>query len=190
MTKIYFTLFASLFFIHSSKAQNNGKELQLGVKITNDLTLYNGYAPGFGGQVVYKMGKHGGLESGLYYESRYQAFITQVQTGPMASYYITKITESWLQLPLLYRFDSKFINFVIGPALDYFIGWKVKHADPGVTVNDYDRNAVRLVTSIGISKSFDLSPTIILEPEAKFNYFPSEDDGGLLLNISLRKRLH
>ena len=136
------------------------------------------------------MGKHGGLESGLYYEARYWGIFTQIQYGQSIYQYYTKIAERWLQLPLLYRYDSKFINFVVGPALDYFIGWKAKHTDPGVTVNSYDRNPVRFVGSAGISKSFNLASTVILEPEIKFNYFPSEDDGGVLINNSLRKKLH
>ena len=189
MKKLTLLLFLSL-LLNSFEGTAQIRQLQIGGKIINDLTLYNGYAPGFGGQIVYRMGKHGGLESGLYYESRYQAFFTTVQIMQTTYYYYTKIAERWLQLPLLYRFDSKFINFVVGPALDYFIGWKVKHADPGVTVNDYDRNSVRLVTSAGISKSFHLSSTIVLEPEIKFNYFPSESDGGVLINVSLRKKLH
>ena len=189
MKKLTLLLFLSLLLI-SFEGTAQKRELQIGGKIINDLTLYNGYAPGFGGQLVYRMGKHGGLESGLYYESRYQAFFTTVQINQTTYYYYTKIAERWLQLPLLYRFDSKFINFVVGPALDYFIGWKVKQTGPGVTVNDYNRNSVRFVTSAGVSKSFDLSSTIILEPEIKFNYFPSESDGGVLINVSLRKRLY
>jgi hypothetical protein len=59
------------------------------------------------------------------------------------------------------------INFSAGPAIDYFIGWNVRHKDPSVTVNDYDRNTVSLVGAASISRSFYLSPTIILEPELK-----------------------
>ena len=94
-----------------------------------------------------------------------------------------------MQIPLLYRFDSKAINFSVGPAIDYFIGWNVRHKDTGVTIDYYDRNTVSLVGAASMSKSFYLSSTIILEPELKLNYIFTQDDGGVAVNITLRKKL-
>ena len=168
-------------------AQN--KSLQIGGKLINELTFNNGFAPGFGGQIVYRMGKHGGMESGLNYQNRYLGFFITVNYMGSTYTYFTKIAEHHLQIPLLYRYDSKKINFSIGPTIDYFIGWNVRRKDPGVTVNSYDRNTVGLIISASASRSFYLSPTLILEPEIKFNIIPTDDDGGIALNIALRKKL-
>jgi hypothetical protein len=165
------------------------RSLQIGGKLINEFTFYNGFAPGFGGQVVYRIGKHGGLESGLNYQNKYLEFFTFVQVSGSSYTYYIKIAEHHLQIPLLYRFDSKAINFSAGPVIDYFIGWDIRQKDPGVTVNDYDRNTISLIGAAGISRSFYLSSTIILEPELKLNYIFTEDDGGLAINIVLRKKL-
>lgn len=165
------------------------KSLQIGGKLINEFTFYNGFAPGFGGQVVYRIGKHGGIESGLNYQNKYLSIFTTLIVGGNSYNYYTKIAEHHLQIPLFYRYDSKAINFSAGPMLDYFIGWDVRHTDPGVTVNNYDRNTVSLAGTAGVSRSFYLSPTIILEPELKFNYILTEDDGGVSINIALRKKL-
>lgn len=189
MIKIYFFLLTNFLFALISNGQNNKTQLQIGGKLINEFTFYDGIAPGVGGQVVYKRGKHGGIESGLYFQSRYQNFLTVIQTGQVYNYYNAKIAERWLQIPILYRFDSKFINFVAGPQVDYFIGWKQKFSTGGSTITDYDRSSVRITATAGISKSFNLSPSLIIEPEAKFNYLFSESNGGIQLNVAIRKRI-
>ena len=188
MKKRYVLFFLTYFLWSFTVAAQTGS-LQIGIKLINELTLYDGLAPGFGGQVVYRIGKHSGLESGLFYQTRYQRFFTTLQIGQTVYYYNTKVAERWLQIPILYRFNSSFLNFVVGPQIDYFVGWKDKSGSGGASVTSYDRSAARVVASGGISKSFKLSETIVIEPEAKFNYMFSQSDGGLQLNISLRKSI-
>lgn len=165
------------------------KSLQVGGKIINEFTFNNGIAPGFGGQLIYKMGTHGGFESGLIYQSRSTGFYTFLQYGNISNYYFLKIAEHWFQIPLLYHFDSRIINFSIGPSMNYFLGWKVRYKDPALTVDSYDRKTVSLNGSAGISRSFHLSASMILEPEIKLNYIFSDDDGGIAINVALRKKL-
>jgi hypothetical protein len=188
MKKRYFYLFFIYLFL-SFPATAQTRSLQIGGKLINEFTFYNGFAPGFGGQVVYRINKHGGIESGLNYQSRYQSFDIFVQYGSISNTYFTRIAEHWLQLPIHYRYDSKAINFTAGPTVNYFIGWDTKNKANGVTVNDYDRNAVSFAGSVSVSRSLYLSPRLILEPELRFNYIFTDDDGGLALNISLRKKL-
>jgi hypothetical protein len=189
MRKIYYVVVFSLFLSLFCNAQKNKRELQIGGKLINELTFEDGVAPGFGGQVVYKMGKYGGIESGIFYQTRYTSFYTTIQIGSSINSYFIKIAEYRLQLPILYRFDSRIINFSAGPVIDYFLGWKTKSSSPGVTVNSFDASAVRLTASAGVSKSINLSPSLILEPEIKFNHMITSEEGGLSLNISLRKKI-
>jgi len=188
MEKTYFHLFFICLLL-SFTATAQTRSLQIGGKLINEFTFYNGFAPGFGGQVVYRISKHGGIESGLNYQNRYQSFYTIVQYGSISNTYFTKIAEHWLQLPIHYRYDSKAINFTAGPTINYFIGWNTKYKAPGVTVNDYDRNAVSFAGSASVSRSIYLSTGLILEPELRFNYIFTDDDGGVALNIALRKKL-
>ena len=178
-------LFLILFIPVSSFSQN--RSLQLGGRIMNEITLYDGLAPGFGAQFVYRITRHGGIESGLYYQSRKVNYFIEAQSGGTGVTYEAQVAERRLQLPILYRFDSKAINFVVGTSLDYFLGWKEKSNNSEVKIVSYDRDALSVALSAGLSKSIYLTPTLILEPEAKFNLIVTDDDGGLGLNLGLRK---
>lgn len=184
--KVILLLVGTLQLVLVSYSQE--RSLQAGIKLANELTLFDGLAPGFGAQLVYRISRHGGIESGLFYQSRNISYFIDVQSGGSTTTYFTKIAERRIQIPFLYRFDAKAINFVAGPALDYIVGWKEKTKNPNVKVTSYSRNALNLVLSAGLSRSFYLTPTLILEPEAKFNFIATDDDGGLGLNISLRKK--
>lgn len=174
-----------LLFAGSYSGYCQSKSLSVGVKLVNDLTFYEGLAAGVGGQVVYRMKKHGGIETGLYYSSSRRTFLTYT----LSNVYIARIAERRLYIPILYRFDSKALNFTVGPVVDYFLGWEDKSTDPGVKVNSYSTAAARLTGSASLSKSIHLSPSLILEPEARFNYILSEEDRSIGINIALRKKL-
>jgi hypothetical protein len=183
----YTTILLFLSLTALVNAQN--KSLQVGLKMTHELTFYSGYAPGFGGQVVYRMGKHGGLESGIIYQARPQKITIVYKIGANTYAYNARIRESRLQMPILYRYDAKTFNFVIGPVVDYFMGWKEKSDNPNVSINSYNRHSVNFAMTGGISKSFYLAKDIILEPEARAAYILNDNDGGIGLNLSLRKIL-
>jgi hypothetical protein len=178
-------LFILLSFASTSYTQN--RSLQAGIRVMNEFTFFDGLAPGFGGQVVYRMTKHSGLESGIYYQSRRIHYTIEVISGGSSATYQTSVAERRIQFPILYRFDSKVINFVVGPSMDFFIGWKDKSTNPDIKITDYDRDPVSFGFNLGISKSINLSPTLILEPEVKLNLITTDSDGGVGLNIGLRK---
>lgn len=168
-------------------AQN--KSFQIGGKIINELTFHNGFAPGFGGQIIYKMGTHGGIESGLFYQSKPIGFNFIVSSVTGSNYYFAKISERRILFPIFYRFNSKVINFSAGPIMDYFINWKTRSASQGVSVNNYDRNALQIIASAGVSKTIWLSGKWLIEPEVLFNFNITEEDGGVALNFCFRKKL-
>ncbi|HEX6191308.1 MAG TPA: outer membrane beta-barrel protein [Chitinophagaceae bacterium] len=180
------TLFLFLILFTATSFSQN-RSLQIGGRLMNELTLYDGLAPGFGAQLVYRITKHGGIETGLYYQSRKVNYFIEAQNGGTSVTYTAQVAERRLQLPLLYRFDSKLLNFVVGTSLDYFLGWKEKSDNGDIKIISYDRDALSVAVSAGISKSIYLTPTLILEPEAKFNLIVTDDDGGLGLNLGLRK---
>lgn len=189
MRKNFLAVFFCLSCFSICFAQKEKKELQIGGKIVNELTFYNGLAPGFGGQLVYRMRKHSGIESGIYYQAKYYNLFVSIQSGNSNNSYFTRIAERNLQIPILYRHDAKFINFSAGIIMDYFLGWQDKTKNPNVIVNSFNRNAVNLIVAAGISKSIHLTSSLILEPEARFNFIITDEDGGLSLNIALRKRI-
>ncbi len=181
MKKIILTLLVMSFVILKSSSQK--KSLQIGLKLLNELTFYNGFVPGFGGQIIYQMGRHGGLESGIYYDNQITTFYFYTTSTSI----FTEVAERHLTIPVWYHFHSKAINFSGGPAMSYFIGWKDKTKSPFISVTNYNTNTLEIIGSAGISKTIQLSKAIILEPEIRFNYILGRNDGNLALNIALRK---
>jgi hypothetical protein len=172
MKKIY-SSFIAVFVFSAAIAQQ--KSLAAGVKLLNDLTFNNGFAAGFGGQLAYKMRKHGGLESRIYYTSRKTTFYTYTANN---SYY-AEVAERRIYLPILYRFESKVVNFTAGPMIDYFIDWTQKSGSGGIEVTGYSRNDIRLIGSASISKTVNLFKQLQLEPELRFNYIIPNANGSL-----------
>jgi hypothetical protein len=166
----------------TSSAQN--RSLQLGGKLVNDLTLYDGYAPGFGGQLVYRMKKHAGIETGIFYKIHRREFIYRT----MNSGYTIDVNEHAIQIPLLYRFDSRLLNFSAGVNMSYFVGWRQTSGDPPLKINTYHSDP-EFDARVGVSRSINIAPGFIVEPEAAFYLDVVNDDGGICLNISFRKLL-
>lgn len=164
------------------------KSVQIGLKITNGFTSNDDYVPGFGGQFVYRFSKHGGIESGIYYQSRY---ITSFQTEwqILNGGNISEVIGHRLQFPVFYRFDSKAVNFTAGPVLDIGVGNKIKTDDPDPVLKNYKWEKTVLITIAGVSKTFTLSHEWLLEPEAQFTYIIDNDVAGISLNLSLRKKI-
>ena len=84
------TLFLFLILVFSVSCFSQKRSLQVGGRIMNEFTLYDGLAPGFGAQLVYRITKHGGLETGLYYQSRKVNYIVDAQSGSTAVSYNVK----------------------------------------------------------------------------------------------------
>ena len=181
MKKITSFIFLFTFLFLQSPAQK--KSIQVGVKFLNELTYYAGYIPGFGAQLVYEMGRHGGLESGIYYDNQ---IATYWFYSPGVSVF-GQVAERRLTIPAWYHFHSKVLNFSGGPTISYFMGWKDKSFL--TKVPSYNTNAFQVQGSAGVSKTINLSASIILEPEVRFNYIFSRDDGNLSLNLALRKKI-
>ncbi len=182
-----FFLISVIILVSFSGIYGQKGSFQLGGKLINELTFDNQYAPGIGAQAIYRFGGKSGIETGLYYKIRPNVFPF---IPPFSYYYHIEIEERNILLPLLYRFDSRFLNFTIGPVLKYFIGWKVRRNESGVVIKDYTTDRFELISTASISRNFKLTPTWIFEPEIRFSAFVPNGDGGWGLNFSIRKKLH
>jgi hypothetical protein len=156
----------------------------LGLKIINE---YNGnFETGIGAQAIFRIKKHGGLETGIYYKPRLIKYDLILINGT----YNIRITENNIQLPILYRYDSKKLNFSVGPLFEYFLGWRDGTANPDVRIDSYDKPAISLGFTGGLSTSFYLTEQLIFEPEVRFLAFTNSEQPYIGLNIAIRKRLH
>ena len=185
--KLTTTLLFSL-LISSSSTYSQNRSLQLGVKIFNELTFSNQYSPGFGAQVVYRLYKKSCVESGLYYKIIPKLFFSY----PLASttFYGFDVSERNILLPVLYRYDSRLLNFTIGPILEYNLSWKITNSPPDIVIKDYITKRLKLLASASISKNFMLSPKWIVEPECRFSAYVPDGDGSYGINLSFRKKIY
>lgn len=174
---------AVLFLLTSASAQK--RSVEIGVKIINELTFANGYAPGAGIPIVYRFGKHGGIESGCYYKIRPSHPFLISDYGALLK---ETLTERTLIIPLLYRYDSKFINFSVGAAVEFLIGWRMSTTDY-YSITTYTSRNPELISTASISKTFPLSSSLVFEPEIRFSAFVPNGDGSWGLNLSVRKKI-
>lgn len=173
------------FFLLPAYSQNKYAETYLGIKVINEYNEKIEFA--FGIQSVFRIKKHSGIETGLYYKPRR---ITIVANNTPAFYLIT-VSERSLQLPLWYRFDSKQINFICGPSIEHIICWKNKTNNSAITITSYNREPkTRLALSAGISKTININSWLIFEPELRTNFFTDTEQPDIGLNISFRHRFH
>src|SRR5205809_153853 len=105
MRKKSLLVFTAFLFLQSISAQQ--RSLQVGGKLINDFTFYDGYSPGWGGQLVYRIKKHAGIETGIYYKIRNVSYVYSTPTWGTS----VNIKDKRIQIPVLYRFDSRILNF-------------------------------------------------------------------------------
>ena len=131
-----------------------------------ELTRANDFRQGVGLIFERQMTTHLGFETGLFYRTDKREFILTVNETS----YLQSITESYLSLPLLVKFYSRFLNVSIGPSVDYFVGWRETSSNSDVKTTSYK---IRPLMNFGImgklSKAIFLTDHIILEPEIRFN---------------------
>lgn len=116
--------------------------------------------------------KHSGAETGLYYRTRrLSEFVTYTDSLSSNSYSFT-ISSKYLSVPLLYKYYSNFLNFSVGPTVDFYVGWKQKNDGSSLQIQSH---TVTPEITIGylakVSKVFNLNRQFIVEPEIRFGSY-------------------
>jgi YHS domain-containing protein len=160
----------SSFLIITAEAQQK-PSVEIGAKLMIEANSSTGGTMPFSGlQLVYQKRKHGGLETGLYYRPVRNTYIVTAYNGSTYYYATAIVAERFLSIPVLYRFQSKLINFTAGTSLDLYLGWKDKSDKNTVTVNSNNRSGtIEAGAVVSINKSIHLNDKLILEPEIRFN---------------------
>lgn len=80
------------------------------------------------------------------------------------------VKESYLSLPISYKFYSNIVNFTTGISFDAFLGGKYLNQHSNVVMSSYDINPKLYVGwNFKVGKDFDLSQKLVLEPEIQYN---------------------
>ncbi len=139
----------------------------MGINLTGEITSSSDFVIGVGGTFEKQFKKHFGFETGLYY----RAFELNGEVRTETYVYGYNIKEEYLSVPVLYKFNSSLLNFSVGPTFDIYLGWKQTNKNyVSYRLDKYDVNKKFIVGLMGkISKSIDLTPKILLEPEIRYN---------------------
>lgn len=153
------------------------QRLEAGVKIMNEY-FYNKYGPGMGGQIVYRITKHSGIESGILYKVNHRSYFSA------NSFSFSILRENTVLLPLMYRFDAKILNLSAGGSTSYIINFKESEK-----LRTHETGRFEFAAAIAISKSFKLGDHWTFEPEIRSSAPIPEGGVANSLNFSLRKNI-
>ena len=173
-------LYVSILTVQAQKSS-----LEIGAKLINELADWTTYAPGGGAQFVLKLTMHSGIETGLYYKLNPRVYYFSYEPTGLSK---KKFTQKVILVPLVYRYDSRSINFTAGLAVDYLVNREQLKKTHALGLPDEYYNRFELVSTISLSKSFYLHRSLVLEPEIRANAFVPAGGGGVALNVSLRKQ--
>jgi hypothetical protein len=124
--------------------------------------------PGVGATIERKFSRHIGVESGLYYLT-YRNEFNFVIYGPDPESIPVKVLESYLSLPILFKYYSRIVNVSIGPTFDAYLGYSTKSRNSAVLITNHNVSpAIAATAIIKISKTFTLRDNLKLEPEVRY----------------------
>lgn len=181
------------FLFHSSSFAQE-RSWQAGVKVMLERARYfdDGLGYGAGLQVVYKSKMRFGLETGIQWQYR-RAVRLYVEGNPPnpVPFETVDYNTNRLQIPILFRYNSKILNGTLGPVLDFELNTSVNTNSIDPALKNYKPYTTRTGISAGISHTFNLSGKWVLEPalRAYFVKIAYEDNGGFSFDISFRRRI-
>jgi len=184
------TLFIGILFIIQGSFAQEIKPSYVGVLVAGEFQ-YGELEPNFGLFYEKQFTPKSGMEVGIFYRTdRKQNFVSIEESGVMIAETIT-VRESYINVPILYRYSSRFAVFSIGPTVDFFSGWTQIDKNL-IQVEDYTRNpSVEVGALLKIGKEVPLKGTVILEPELRMGFrsfnFP---EGYIGLGVKLKRGLN
>lgn len=159
----------SILFLFMACFEINAQQQFVGVNINLEKEGNANLKPGFGLIYEYQLANHHGFEIDLNYRSKNEKMWLPISISNNDEQ-LFEIRESYLTMPVLYKFYSNVINVSTGITFDYFIGWNNLTNVENVQLTSYKINPKLYVGwAFRISKSIPLSPKFILEPEIQLN---------------------
>jgi hypothetical protein len=160
--------------------------INLGLNIHEESLSNNAARSGIGVSFQKEMQKHLALETGLFIGRVSYPYSLTSDRGTVS----VNINESHLTIPILYEFQTKWINIDIGPAMDFLIG-------PRPLPFNVDGNMITPLAAPGfdlrlwckVKIPIKLGDVFTLEPEGRINRSFSIDQTGIGMGINLRYRL-
>lgn len=165
------------------------KESFIGLNFTVE-SSGNNFTPGFGVLFERRLTTRSGFETGLYYRNYLVKGYVTYNTPSGSSSYAFSISERHLSIPALYKFYSRIFNVTVGPTFDFYLGWKQKHTNASIKVDDHSLNPNLSIGLLAkVSKKIRLNDMMFLEPEFRYNRILSHERYYMGFGIAGKYRL-
>ncbi|MHA4842957.1 porin family protein [Flavitalea antarctica] len=146
--------------------------------------------PGVGATIERKFSRNIGLESGLYYLTYRNDFNIIIYGPNQAEAIPVNVLESYLSLPILFKYYSRIVNVSIGPAFNAYLGYSTKNDKSDLLITDYNVNpAISATAIIKLSKTFTLRDNLVLEPEVRYGEYITDESNFAGFGIAMKYKI-
>ena len=139
-------------------------------------TSSNSFRPALGINYEQRFTKRSGIETGILYRNYVENMVVTFSSEFGTNSSTLRLRESYLSIPVLYKFYTRIVDISAGPSFELYLGWGQKSSNPDIRVTDYSgRNAFNMGLLTKISKNIKLNDQFSLEPEVKINPIVTND---------------
>jgi hypothetical protein len=132
--------------------------------------------PGGGIYLDHRFTRKSGIETGVFYRNFRTSGTFMLATapppGPGSSnqFLPFEVRESYLTVPMLYKFHNRIVNISAGPTMDFFVGWADKTTTPDFEITEFSVDpSFSFGGMLKISKPIKLSEYMVLDLDARLN---------------------
>lgn len=166
--KNFLLIIGFLFLFNGSFAQET-KFNYVGVLLAWELQ-YQEVRPNLGFFYERQLSPKGGLELGIFFRTDVTSLFVSIQQPDFNIAETVDIREGYINIPILYRFSTRFAAFSLGPTVDIFSNWN-QIDENLIKVEDYTRNPnVEIGALLKIGKEIPLKGSALLEPELRMGF--------------------
>ncbi len=173
-----------LFYSQQSNAQRD----KIGLHFSGYKFAETKVAPLFGFTYDRQFANNFGLETDLFFYTKKENFSMLIEDKIINGVVVKKY---YTNLPVLFKYHSRIVDFGIGPSFHIFTKWKQTSENNNAKIESVKESpAIRTGYLLKASKSFNITEQIFLEPEIYFGapqFFKNEYYGlGINLKYGLK----
>ena len=182
--RVLLTFLLSVGFSFFSFAQEK-KSDRFGILLAGE-SISQSFFPIVGITYEHMFTRKSGVDVGLFYRLEKNEFlVTGYDPFGMPSYYLLSVTEGYVNLPVLYRFDAGFAHFSFGPQIDIFTNWQQRKGET-LEITSYRKTPrVDFGALLKIGREIPFKGSLIFEPDLRIGMRPFEV-GNPYIGIGLR----
>lgn len=182
--RVLLTFLLSVGFSFFSFAQEK-KSDRFGILLAGE-SISQSFFPIVGITYEHMFTRRSGMDVGLFYRLEKNEFLVSTyDPSGMPTFYLLKVTEGYINIPVLYRFDAGFAHFSFGPQIDIFTNWQQQKGET-LEITSYRKTPrVDYGALLKIGREIPFKGSLIFEPELRIGMRPFEV-GNPYIGIGLR----